>query len=436
VAAGRGVIVGKEAGAAPAQGGLPISAGAPTSVGGASLDGSGTEGQAVSSKANKRKQLKRSTVFLLDPVAQVGNLRCRLMQDGKNSGIIEGMRDKHMTDIVGSNYYLFGLEALLERLPALGKEVDGVRAADDIEYVHRMRVASRRIRTALALFKDDLPPKHCGAWRAEMRRVTRALGAARDTDVQIEYVAELLEKAADPARRAGIERLLLRLRQQRARQQIKIGKVLDRLEDRHVVEDMAETLLGLVVHARVYEIDALPVDLYPRAGEAIRLRLEEFLAYEQHVAHPERIAELHAMRIAAKHLRYTLEICAPLYSSRLRKPIKVLKEIQELLGQIHDCDVWLAAVPQFVADEQARTLEFFGDLSPAAAFLPGLQALEEDRRQERWHLYLIFQRFWELTKDHGIWDRIRQTIAPRAEPAGLVMAEVEAEDEAAVLSTI
>ena len=333
-----------------------------------------------------------------------------------------------MTDLVGNNYYLFGLEALLERLPALAKEIEGVRAADDIEYVHRMRVASRRIRTALALFSDDLPPKHSDNWRTEMRRVTRALGAARDTDVQIEYVAAFLAQTTDPIQQPGVARLLLRLRQQRIRQQVKIVKVIDRLEAKHIVEDMAETMLGLVVHARVYEIDTLPPDLYPRAGEAIRLRLEEFLAYEPHVAYPERLTELHAMRIAAKHLRYTLEVFAPLYSSALRKPVKVLKEIQDLLGQIHDCDVWLALLPQFNANEDARALEYFGDSAPAEVFMPGMQALEENRWQERLHQYLIFQRFWDLTKEHGIWDRIRQAISSRAEQLNL--AAVEAETEA------
>ena len=111
------------------------------------------------------------------------------------------------------------------------------------------------------------------------------------------------------------------------------------------------------------------------------LRLEEFLAYEPHIAHPERVAELHRMRIAAKHLRYTLEIFAPLYGKALRKPLKVVKEIQELLGEIHDCDVWIAFVPQFIAEERTRALDYFGEATSAEAFMPGLQALVEDRHQ-------------------------------------------------------
>jgi CHAD domain-containing protein len=77
------------------------------------------------------------------------------------------------------SYYLFGLEVLQGRLPALVGEIGGVRAAGDIEYVHRMRVASRRMRRWRSS-GDDLPHKHGAAWRGEMRHITRALGAARD----------------------------------------------------------------------------------------------------------------------------------------------------------------------------------------------------------------------------------------------------------------
>jgi CHAD domain-containing protein len=319
-----------------------------------------------------------------------------------------------MDDTLNS-YYLFGLEVLQERLPALVKEIDGVRAAEDIECVHRMRVASRRIRNALALFGDDLPHKHYAEWRSELRRITRALGAARDTDVQIAWVQNFLNELVDEEQRVGIERLLLRLRQQRLRLQGKVLKALDRMEDRRVLTDMNDTLQELLVHARVYEVESLPTDLYPRANEAIRLRLEEVLTYEPHVGHPERAAELHQMRIAAKHLRYTLEVFAPLYDRALRKPIKIVKEIQELLGEVHDCDVWIGYVPRFIEEERARTLEYFGEAVLAQAFLPGLHALEENRRQQRLRSYYMFRRFWELTQEKGIWERLRDAVTPSQE---------------------
>jgi CHAD domain-containing protein len=313
------------------------------------------------------------------------------------------------------SYYLFGLETLLERLPALAVEIEGVRAAEDIEYVHRMRVASRRMRNALALFGAELPRKHYAAWRDEMRRITRALGAARDADVQIARVQEFQQQAAAEEQRAGIERLLLRLRQQRAALQASVVKALDRLEDKRILTDMGETLQELLVRARVYEIELLPADLHQRAAEAIRLRLEELLAYEPHIVHPERVAELHQMRIAAKHLRYTLEVFEPLYDRALRKPIKIVKEIQELLGEVHDCDVWIDYVPQFIEEERARALEYFGEAAHVQAYLPGLHALEENRRQQRLRSYYTFRRFWELAQEKDIWGRVRDAVTPSQE---------------------
>jgi CHAD domain-containing protein len=313
------------------------------------------------------------------------------------------------------SYYLFGLETLQERLPALAKEVDGVLAAEDIEYVHRMRVASRRVRNALDLFGEELPHKHYTAWRDDMRRITKALGAARDTDVQIAWVQEFMQRDTTEMQQVGLERLRLRLHQQRTRAQARVVKVLDRLENKQILADMNGTLQELLVHARVYEIETLPADLYRRANEAIRLRLEEFLAFAPHVMHPERAAELHQMRIAAKHLRYTLEVFQPLYERGLRKPLKIVKEIQELLGEVHDCDVWLGYVPQFIEEERARTLAYFGEVVPAQAFLPGLHTLEEDRRDQRLRSYYMFRRFWELTQEQGIWERLRDAVTPAQE---------------------
>ncbi len=315
------------------------------------------------------------------------------------------------------SYYLFGLQALQERLPPLTKEVAGVHAAEDIEYVHRMRVASRRMRTALALFGDDLPHKHYDNWRSEMQHLTRALGAARDTDVQIAWVQDFLKQIADETQRVGVERLLLRLRQQRMRLQDKVVRALDRLENKRTFDDMDETLHELLVHARVYEVEKLPTDLYRRANESIRLRLEEFLTYEPHVPYPERSAELHQMRIAAKHLRYTLEVFESLYDRALRKPIKIVKEIQELLGEVHDCDVWIGYVPWFIEKERARTLRYFGETVPAQAFVPGLHTLEEDRHWQRQRSYYTFRRFWELTQDMHIWEHLREAITSQPEPA-------------------
>jgi CHAD domain-containing protein len=326
------------------------------------------------------------------------------------------------------DYCLFGIEALRQRLPALTQEIAGVRAAEDIEYIHRMRVATRRLRAALALFEECLPRKRFAEWEAQIKRITKALGAARDTDVQIDVLQSFLASLTDRKQQAGIKRLLLRLQQQREQLQVKVIKALDDLESGRVIDDMTDTLHEMFVQARVQAAgdDTLhaagapaevATEVYQRAEQAIRLKLEEFLAYEMYVPQPDRIAELHAMRIAAKHLRYTLEIFAPLYDDNLKKPIKVVKEMQEMLGDIHDCDVWIAYVPQFLEEERARALEYFGHDRSARRFTPGILALQADRQRFRDERYAQFVKFWERLQDDEAWSKLRSTLIPGPSPA-------------------
>ena len=104
-----------------------------------------------------------------------------------------------MKQKIDQGYCLFGAEALLGRLQELTKEIEGVRAAEDIEYIHRMRVASRRMRAAFALFESCLPRKRQADWQLEIKRITRALGAARDLDVHENVLRKWVrEFAADP----------------------------------------------------------------------------------------------------------------------------------------------------------------------------------------------------------------------------------------------
>ena len=54
------------------------------------------------------------------------------------------------------------------------------------------------------------------------------------------------------------------------------------------------------------------------------------LQYERWVHNPDAVAEHHAMRIAAKKLRYTMETYAPVYRRNLKKPLARVKKIQEI----------------------------------------------------------------------------------------------------------
>jgi CHAD domain-containing protein len=230
----------------------------------------------------------------------------------------------------------FGAEALLSQLHDLVKEIEGVRRAEDPEYVHRMRVASRRLRTRLALFAQCLPDRKADRYRKMIRKVTRALGEARDTDVQMIFLQDFLDQVEDRRHQHGIKRLLLRLSQRRQKVQKKVLGALDETEKSGVLPEMQKTFYALLSADTPGEGLPSPYEL---ARTEIFGRLTEVLEFESFMRDPGNVDQLHQMRIAAKHLRYSMEAFAPLYPSKLRKPIKTIKSVQEMLGDIHDCDV-------------------------------------------------------------------------------------------------
>ena len=70
----------------------------------------------------------------------------------------------------------------------------------------------------------------------------------------------------------------------------------------------------------------------------IRVRLDEVYGFADAARDPANVEELHDMRIAAKRLRYLLELSGPLFGPEAKRAAKVAKSLQDVLGEIHDCD--------------------------------------------------------------------------------------------------
>ena len=150
--------------------------------------------------------------------------------------------------------------------------------------------------------------------------------------------------------------------------------------------------------------------MYRKTRKVIRARLKALQAYAPYVQQPERSAELHAMRIAAKRLRYTMQAYASFYPDALKEPVRTARAIQTLLGDIHDCDVWARDLPQFLEEERHRTLGYFGHAEPFAPLVPGILALQHNRQQYRMPCYQKFVTFWHEVQEQGVWERLRQTL--------------------------
>ena len=305
-----------------------------------------------------------------------------------------------------ADFCFHGARTLLKYLNGMMGMIDGVRQNEDVECLHRMRVASRRLRSLLPLFIDCLPPKQSGRWRKQLRRVTRALGKARDADVQIACLQEALNACSDHQQRPGLERLLLRSRQQRQVMQAPLMSTLERLTSRRQISRMEMALRYLLATSQLYASPESARHTYRQSRNAILRRLQTVLAAASAIRGSQSGAELHATRIAIKRLRYTLQAFAPLYPDTLNDAIRTARKLQDVLGNLHDCDVWAETLPKFLKEEKARTLSYFGDTEPFEALVPGVTALREQHQQQRVKCYEEFEALWQRTQDKDVWGQL------------------------------
>jgi len=238
---------------------------------------------------------------------------------------------------IDDSYRLLACGYVRRQLRALTRQVPGARAAEDIECVHRARVASRRLRAALRMFGECFPAKKVRDWRKEITRVTRDLGAARDKDVQIEFVQGFLDNLSDKAHRPGIQRLLLRLTQQRWALQPKVRKAVVRVSTSGVLREMRLATRSISAGLKGTELQSPFV--FGVAQRKILGWMEQVLGYEEALSDPRDKQRHHEMRIATKQLRYEMEACQPAYQGDLDEAVDTAKQLQTLLGEIHDCDV-------------------------------------------------------------------------------------------------
>jgi len=313
---------------------------------------------------------------------------------------------------------VFGAKAIVSRLKAIRQHIEPVRSDDDIEAVHQMRVATRRLRVALATFRPAVPPKRFKSWRSAIRTATRALGEARDLDVRIAFLSQFAGELTDRRSRAGIERLLLRLRQTRQACQPHVVEVMDGLEYSRVLEDIDRTMKRVLDRA-VREGGDEPADAVRQyARHELHRRISDLLDFESVVVFPADARQLHQMRIAAKRLRYAMEVFAEAWDGLLALAIEQVKRIQNELGDLHDCDVWIETCAAFPDQEKQRFMDFQGSLRGFSHLTPGLDHLAADRRARRDAIHRQFIETWQSLAAAETWSTLRATVDAHVQAAG------------------
>ena len=319
---------------------------------------------------------------------------------------------------VDQGYRLLAAKYLRKQAKQLAGQLDGVRKADDIECVHQARVASRRLRAAMRMFGDCFDARQLKRWRRQIRRLRTELGDARDRDVQIEFLCGILAGLDEKACYPGIARLLVKLEQQRERLQPKVIKAADRLEAKGVLDEMRAVAKQVLSEAKAGEVSVQSPLSFDQTEQHILDSLNRMLPYEDSLADPQEKQRHHAMRIAAKRLRYTVEISSPVYEGQLDGAIVAIKKLQSQLGEVHDCDVWLEHLQAFAKKERKRILKYFGHAEPFERLKAGIEYLQQERRTRRQQVFQELGDYWRELSQWGQWEELVRTVRSRTQQPG------------------
>ncbi len=291
---------------------------------------------------------------------------------------------------IDSNYCRFGAEALTKLLQTIEAQMEGVEKSEDIEYVHKMRVTSRRIRAAMPIFKECFPKKRYKKWLKEIKKVTQFLGNARDLDVQIEVIKNYSKQLQPIEPKSGMENLLERHIDQRIYLQSSVINGLQELETSEVLQQITNYCQQIIKESTSTFFNLFVVR--EKAFWQISSKLDEFLAMEEFVHKENEILKHHKMRIRAKWLRYTMETFAPLYPEELSEEIEMIKDFQDTLGEMHDCDVWIESIPKFIKEIQSEVSAFAENEQAIAENNQDLLKFLEHIKEKRKDQYAKFRR--------------------------------------------
>jgi CHAD domain-containing protein len=281
-------------------------------------------------------------------------------------------------------------QVLAEHLPgALESALTGV---------HQARVASRRLRELIPILGDVLPLRKRRRLLGRLKKLTRALGVVRELDVSLATIDQLAAAQEEP--RPALAILRARLVHQREAQGAWLAH--------RYGGGRGDRLLARLARVESASTDAAAAQGWRRVlAERICRRAHALRAALADAGALFDAERLHRVRIAVKKLRYALEVAGEARAASTGTLVRKLKDVQDILGRLHDLDILLAQLREVPEHEIAE----LGDAQRGA--LAAIEWLHRELTAEARRLHARYLRRQPALV--GVADAALDSVAPRVE---------------------
>lgn len=230
-------------------------------------------------------------------------------------------------------------------------------SAETVKGVHDMRVATRRLRSALRDFASLLKRKPLEKTKKDLKKIADALGEVRDQDVAIIALKKLRKKATVQNIKIGIDELIEERNKRREQAQLQLLEKISAT----ALKDLKARFEKAISKAVKKEKSSKTISFNRAGKKVVGKSLKDFCALTNHIYEPLIDKPLHELRISAKRLRYAIELYTACWGERIEPFAEQIAKMQTFLGEVHDADLWLESL--------SRTLKIDENKNPANGWL-------------------------------------------------------------------
>lgn len=255
-----------------------------------------------------------------------------------------------------------GRKILLTEFVKMLENEAGSRTGEDIESVHDMRVAIRKMRSLFRLLSPYYKRTSISPYKTELQHLAWTLGAVRDLDVLIEDI-RVYQLTLKAAKQADLQQAIDELDNQRQTARAELVELLDSRLYRRLIKDFSKFLLTPGEGAKSLPKDEVtPVQVRHILPIIIYQRLAAVRAYNDVLAEAEATL-LHELRIEFKQLRYTLSLFGDVLGPTVAEYVEEIKGLQDCLGHLNDAVVARAYLNDFLNDNPIEALsDYIGSM--------------------------------------------------------------------------